>query len=77
MLAVTSFSRDFDASLVAVVTLFRELHTGAISLALRATFSPGRSNKLIELFTHHRFDHDPNGTLRETTQVLVEDLLLR
>src|SRR5437667_8106785 len=50
--------------------------TVAISLALRAAFSPGRSNELIELFTHHRFEHDPNGALRETTQVLMEDLLL-
>jgi hypothetical protein len=35
----------------------------AIPFALRATLSPRGSNELIELFTHHRFDHDPNGAL--------------
>src|SRR5712692_2860886 len=47
----------------------------AIPFALGATLSPARSNELLELFTHHRFDHDPNGTLSERTQVLMEDLL--
>jgi hypothetical protein len=44
--------------------------TVAIAFALGATLSPGRSNELIELSTHHRFDHDPNGALGERTQVL-------
>src|SRR5712691_1355123 len=48
----------------------------AVPFALRATLSPGRSNELVELFTHHRFYHDPHGALRERTQVLMEDLLV-
>jgi hypothetical protein len=48
----------------------------AVSFALGTTLSPRGSNELIELFTHHRFDHDPNGALGQCTQVLVEDLLV-
>jgi hypothetical protein len=47
----------------------------AVPFAFRATFSPGRSNELVELFTHHRFYHDPHGALGESTQVLMEDVL--
>jgi hypothetical protein len=48
----------------------------AIPFAFGTTLSPGCSNELVELFTHHRFDHGPNGTLGERPQVLMEDLLL-
>jgi len=47
----------------------------AVPFAFRATFSPGRSNELVELFTHHGFYHDPNGALGERTQVLMEYVL--
>ena len=47
----------------------------AVPFAFRATFSPGRSNELVELFTHHGFYHDPNGALGESTQVLMEYVL--
>ena len=45
-------------------------------LLLSTALSPARSNKLVELFTHHRFYHDPNGALGQRTQVLMEDLLV-
>jgi len=48
----------------------------AVPFALGATLSPGRSNELLELFTHHGFDHDAHGALGETTQVLMEFLLV-
>ncbi len=48
----------------------------AVSFALGAPFSPDRSNELVELFTHHGFEHDPHGALGECSQVLMEDLLL-
>src|SRR5713101_8374515 len=51
------------------------VRTVAVPFALRATLSPGRSNELVEFFTHHHFDHGPDGALGETTQVLMEDLL--
>ncbi len=44
--------------------------------SLGATFSRGRSTELIELFTHHGFYHDPNDALSETTQVLLDCLLV-
>src|SRR6266705_5733889 len=37
----------------------------AIAFALGAAFSPGRSNELVELFTHYGFDHDSHGALRK------------
>jgi hypothetical protein len=49
----------------------------AVASALRTALSPGRSKELIELFTHHGFDHDPNGTLSQGTQVLMEFFLWR
>ena len=48
----------------------------AIPFALGGTLSPGRSNELIELFTHHGFYHDPHSALGERTQVVMEDLLV-
>jgi len=48
----------------------------AIAFALGATFSPGCSNELVELFTHHGFDHDPHGAQGECPQVLMEDVLI-
>jgi len=50
--------------------------TVAVSFALGATLSPGRSNELVELFTHHGFYHYPNGALGQRPQVLMEDLLV-
>src|SRR5712692_10584982 len=47
----------------------------AVPFALGATLAPGRSNKLVELFTHHGFYHDPHRALGERTQVVMEDLL--
>ena len=48
----------------------------AVPFALGGTLSPGRSNELIELFTHHGFYHDPHSALGERTQVVMEDLLV-
>src|SRR6266852_1428566 len=48
----------------------------AVPFALGATLAPGRSNKLVELFTHHGFYHDPHSALGERTQVVMEDLLV-
>jgi len=45
-------------------------------LLLPARLSPGRSNELVELFSHHGFDHDPHGALGEGAQVLMEELLV-
>ena len=45
----------------------------AVPFAFRARLSPGCSNELVELFTHHRFEHDPHGALRQRTQVLMEE----
>ena len=44
----------------------------AVAFALRTTLSPRGSNELVEFFTHHGFDHDPNSALSQCTQVLVE-----
>jgi len=46
------------------------------AFALGATLAPGRSNELVELFTHHRFKYDPHSALSQRTQVLMEDLLV-
>src|SRR5947209_8212852 len=47
----------------------------AIAFALRAALSPRCSNELVELFTHHGFDHNPHRALSKSTQVVMEDLL--
>jgi hypothetical protein len=48
----------------------------AIAFPLGAPFSPNDSKELIELFTHHFFDHHPHCAPSQGTEMLVEFLLI-
>jgi hypothetical protein len=65
-----SWSRPVEVKRLARVVVV------TVPFALGARLAPRRSNELVELFTHHGFDHDADGALGQRTQVLMEFLLI-